>query len=113
MRRLNKVWENAHKQERLEYKQKRNDVNRLLTIWHNMLDRCNKETNRAYQKYGGRDIKVCREWETFDTFRNWALENGYQKLLCIHRKDNDGDYCPSNCVWVSKGDHNTIHKTGL
>ena len=45
---------------------------------------------------------MCEEWRNnFDIFENWCLSNGYKKGLSIDRINNDGNYEPSNCRWVS------------
>lgn len=44
---------------------------------------------------------MCREWDRFESFRDWALASGYQDNLTIDRKDNDGNYEPSNCQWIT------------
>lgn len=49
---------------------------------------------------------MCDEWKEYATFEKWALENGYhqtkkQKAISIERLNNDGDYCPENCVWTT------------
>lgn len=68
-----------------------------------MRARCNAEYRKDYERYGGRGIKVCNEWEgDFVPFRDWALSNGYKEGLEIERVDNDGDYEPSNCAWVTR-----------
>ena len=55
----------------------------------------------AYKRYGGRGIKVCKEWlNDFITFKDWALANGYEEHLTIDRIDNDGNYEALNCQWL-------------
>jgi hypothetical protein len=57
----------------------------------------------AYPRYGGRGIRVCKEWsDSFEAFRDWALSNGYTDKLTIDRRDNDGHYNPDNCRWVTR-----------
>lgn len=76
---------------------------RLYNVWKSMRQRCNCETNQDYKHYGGRGIEVCEEWqESYLTFRNWAMSNGYENNLSIDRIDVDGDYCPENCRWVTQ-----------
>ena len=76
---------------------------RLYSIWRSMLNRCNNPNRKAYSRYGGRGIKVCGEWGIFSNFKEWALSNGYADDLTIERINNDGDYCPTNCKWITKG----------
>jgi hypothetical protein len=64
--------------------------------------RCNNINHLSYKNYGGRGVKVCKEWDNFENFYNWCIENNYSKELEVDRKDNDGDYCPENCRIVSK-----------
>lgn len=76
---------------------------RLHVIWDGMKKRCNCLTDKHYKWYGARGIKVCNEWSnSFQTFKTWALENGYEPSLEIDRIDNDGNYEPSNCRWVTR-----------
>lgn len=69
---------------------------RLYEIWTGMLKRC-----RRHPDYAGRGITVCPEWSTYETFRDWALANGYADDLSIDRVNNDGSYTPSNCRWAT------------
>ena len=45
---------------------------------------------------------MCDEWRDYQTFKDWALSNGYADDLQIDRIDNDGNYEPSNCRWVTR-----------
>lgn len=75
---------------------------RIYGIWQGMKRRCQNTKEKKYHRYGGRGIKVCQEWEeSFQSFYNWALENGYKEDLTLERKNNDGNYEPSNCTWAT------------
>lgn len=67
-----------------------------------MKARCLNPKAVSYKNYGGRGIKICDDWLTFANFHNWAVNNGYQDGLELDRINNDMDYCPENCRWVSK-----------
>jgi hypothetical protein len=75
---------------------------RLNSIWANMKSRCNNPNVECYPHYGGRGTKVCDEWLTFEGFIS-NLPEGYQEDLELDRRDVDGDYCPDNCRWVTRG----------
>ena len=70
---------------------------RLYSIWKNMRSRTSeKSVHRAYK-----NISVCKEWDKYENFKNWALSNGYNDNLTIDRIDPNKDYNPSNCRFIS------------
>ena len=75
---------------------------RLHYIWSNMNNRCKPEHSDSHW-HGDRGIRVCEEWKKYETFAKWARENGYNDNLSIERVDNDGNYCPENCIWIDRG----------
>lgn len=89
--------------------------NRLYRIWLGMRRRCyDKNYEPSYKNYGGRGIIVCDSWRyDFKEFRDWALANGYDDSLSIDRIDNDGNYEPDNCRWVSMKDQANNRSTNL
>jgi hypothetical protein len=75
---------------------------KLYHVWSGIKDRCTNPNAPLFAYYGGRGIKVCDEWMgSFETFFSWASE-GYIPGLTIERKNNAGDYEPSNCEWATR-----------
>lgn len=88
---------------------------KIYAVYRSMIERCDKPSNSEYHNYGGRGITVCKEWrEDRELFFKWALSHGYKEGLEIDRIDNDGNYEPSNCRWVtSKVNSNNMRKNVL
>jgi hypothetical protein len=84
---------------------------RLCTIYSMMNTRCFNKNYPKYCDYGGRGIIVCEEWKNdIMAFYNWAINNGYKEGLAIDRIDNNGNYEPSNCQWITQAENNAIGK---
>jgi len=75
---------------------------RLYEIWAGMKQRCSNPKVDNWKHYGGRGIAVCDAWESFESFRDWALANGYLDGLTIDRTDTNGNYTPENCNWTTR-----------
>jgi len=73
---------------------------RIYSIYKCMMNRCNNGKVDNYERYGGKGVTVCDEWNTFNPFLTWSLANGYKEDLTIDRKDSKNQYSPSNCRWV-------------
>ena len=83
----------------------------LRNTWNNINQRCSNKKNPRYKDYGGRGISLCDEWKNnYLTFRDWSIKNGWEAGLQIDRIDNDGNYEPDNCKWVTNIENNQGEK---
>jgi hypothetical protein len=79
----------------------------LYRVWNSINQRCYNKNNLHYKDYGGRGIMMCDEWKnSAKTFIEWCLDNGWKKDLEIDRRDNDENYCPENCHFVTHIENN-------
>lgn len=69
-------------------------------VWASMMTRCLNPNCQAYPLYGGRGITVCERWKKFE---NFIQDVGDRPTgLTIERRNNDGNYEPTNCYWATR-----------
>jgi hypothetical protein len=80
---------------------------KLYRTFRAILQRCYDKNSKGYKYYGGRGIRCL--WKTFKGFRK-SMVNGFEEHMrkygarntSIDRIDNDGNYCSTNCRWVTQ-----------
>lgn len=71
--------------------------------WRAMINRCTYSYVPNYARYGGRGIKVCEEWKTFEGFLA-AMGDRPGPEYSLEREKVNEDYKPGNCFWATKGE---------
>ncbi len=75
----------------------------LYKTWQAMKSRCYYKKDKHFNRYGERGIIVCSEWiNDFNSFKRWAISNEWKIGLEIDREDNNGNYEPTNCRFVTR-----------
>jgi hypothetical protein len=84
----------------------------IYVVWRGMLDRCENPNGSSYPNYGGRGITVCKRWHKFENFLADMGERPSSRHE-ITRRDNDGDYKPSNCEWSANARLQNINRRAM
>lgn len=80
--------------------------------YQHIKERCYNPNSKSYKRYGGRGISMCDEWlNSYQAFEEWCLSHGFENNLAIDRIDNDGDYSPENCRFVTLKENNQKRRT--
>ncbi len=69
--------------------------------WNAMLTRVTNPNRHNSASYVGKGITVCDRWRSFESFLEDMGERPSSKHT-IERRNNDGNYEPSNCYWGTK-----------
>lgn len=72
--------------------------------WSAMRDRCEREGATGYSIYGGRGVRVCDRWASFELF--FADMGPRPPGTTLDRIDPDGHYEPNNCRWATALEQN-------
>lgn len=86
----------------------------LYTIWTSMRNRCYYPKHNRRENYQKKGIIVCDEWKNdFKTFYDWSIANGWRLGLSIDRRENSGNYCPSNCKYSTNKEQQRNRTTNV
>ena len=76
-----------------------------------MRSRCLNPNHHAYRNYGGRGIKICARWESFNAFLTDMGERPLDGTL--DRIDVNGNYEPANCRWLPRREQTRNQRTTM
>lgn len=82
---------------------------KLYPVWLGMRQRCTDSNHISYQNYGGKGIKVCTEWDSFEQFLSDMGERP-DGDISIERINSNADYCAENCRWATRLEQNSNKK---
>lgn len=73
-------------------------------VWKSMIRRCHAERDPDYADYGGRGVSVAEEWRGSGGFSRFIAHLGRRPTdrHQVDRINNDGNYEPGNCRWVTQ-----------
>lgn len=86
---------------------------KLYHVYYGIKSRCYNKNNPSFKKYGAVGIVMCDEWiNSYDSFKKWAIYNGYHDGLTIDRIDSTKGYFPENCRWLTLSENSARANIG-
>ena len=80
--------------------------------WQSMRGRCLNPSHKAYPYYGGRGIRICSRWDSFEAFlEDMGPRPGHSYSL--ERSNVNGNYEPGNCVWATSYEQAINKRTSI
>lgn len=82
---------------------------KLYQFWSHMKSKCTNKNDISYKNYGAKGIKVYEDWNKYENFMKWAIQNGWEETKYINRINIYKDFEPSNCLIETKRKYNSIN----
>jgi hypothetical protein len=81
--------------------------------WLHMKSRCYTPSDKSYQNWGGRGIRVCDRW--LNDFSAFLADMGPLPTPqhTLDRIDPNGNYEPGNCRWATREQQGGEHRRGF
>lgn len=81
--------------------------------WCSMKNRCYNPKATYYENYGGRGIYICERW--LHSFESFLADMGHRPSPkhTIDRIDNDKNYEPTNCQWITRAEQNRNMRSNI
>ncbi len=84
----------------------------IYNLRYTIMTRCYNAKSSDYTYYQGKGVRVCDQWmQEPESFFQWCLDNGWSKGFVLDRINNDQDYKPSNCRFITPSENSKkMHK---